>query len=121
MVEAIIEVQILRDGNLDPTGIYYNLSGLPIRTWFAIYIDGVKYDRFRTNNQGALEGTLSPIPFEYFNYLISLGGFKFTITDNSSILLRSTGILAGISDIVEDTDNEGLPNIGFHQIDLRYD
>ena len=117
MVEAIIEVQILRDGNLDPTGIYYNLSGLPIRTWFGIYIDGVRHYRFRTNNQGALQGTLSPIPSEYFDYLISLGGFKFTIRD----FITESGIIAGISDIVEDTDNEGLPNVGFHEIDLRYD
>ena len=119
MVEAIIEVQILRDGNLNPTGIYYNLSGLPIRTWFGIYIDGVIYDRFRTNNQGALEGTLSPIPSEYYDYLISLGGFKFTIRDSNYV--PTSGIIAGISDIVGDTDNEGLPNIGYHEIDLRYD
>lgn len=119
MVEAIIEVQILRDGNLDPTGIYYNLSGLPVRTWFGIYIDNVRYYRFKTNNQGALEGTISPIPSDIFDYLISLGGFKFTIRDNST--LPTTGKIAGISDIVEDTDNEGLPNIGHHEIDLRYD
>jgi hypothetical protein len=117
MVEAIIEVRILRDGNLNPTGMYYNLSGLPVRTWFAIYIDNVQYARFRTNNQGVLEGTLSPIPSEYYDYLISLGGFKYTIRD----FTITSGIIAGISDIVEDTDNEGLPNIGFHEIDLRYD
>lgn len=117
MVETVIEVQVLRDGNLNPTGIYYNLSGLPIRTWFAIYLDGVKYYRFRTNNQGSLSGTLDPVPSEYHDYLISLGGFKFTIKDFKA----TTGIIAGISDVVEDTDNEGLPNIGSHEIDLRYD
>lgn len=119
MVEAIIEVQILRDGNLDPTGIYYNLSGLPVRTWFGIYINGVRYNRFRTNNQGVLQGTLSPIPSEYFDYLISLGGFKNTIRDSNN--LPTSGRIAGIADVVEDTDNEGLPNIGSHEIDLRYD
>ena len=119
MVEAIIEVQILRDGNLNPIGIYYNLSGLPVRTWFGIYIDGVRHYRFRTNNQGSLEGTLSPIPPEYYDYLISLGGFKFTIRDAENI--PDSGIIAGISDVVEDTDNEGLPNVGTHEIDLRYD
>ena len=119
MVETIIEVQILRDGNLDPTGIYYNISGLPTRTWFGIYVDDILYDRFRTNNQGALQGTLSPIPSEYFDYLISLGGFKFTIRDSNYV--ATSGSIAGIADTVEDTDNEGLPNIGSHKIDLRYD
>ena len=119
MVEAIIEVWVLRDEYLDPTGIYYNLSGLRTRAWLGIYIDGVRVERFRTNNQGGLEGTLSPIPSEYYDYLISLGGFKNTIRDAEYV--PDSGIIAGISDIVEDTDNEGLPNIGAHEIDLRYD
>ena len=119
MAEVIIEVQILRDGNLDPTGIYYNLSGLKVRAWLGIYIDGVQVHRFRTDNQGALEGTLSPIPSEYHDYLISLGGFKNTIRLASYV--PETGKIAGISDIVEDTDDEGLSNIGYHEIDLRYE
>ena len=119
MVEVIIEVQVLRDGNLDPTGIEYNLSSLKKNSWLGVFIGGVRVVRFRTNNQGNVSGVLDPVPFESYDYLISVGGFKFTIRDSNYIV--ETGIIAGISDIVEDTDNEGLPNIGSHEIDLRYD
>lgn len=118
MIEVIIEVKILRDVDLIPIGIEYNLSGLKARAWLGVFINDVEVFRFRTNSQGALGGSINPVPSEFHNDLISLGDFKFTIRDSNYV--AQTGIIAGISDVVEDTDNEGLPNIGEHKIDLRY-
>ena len=119
MSEVIIDVQVLRDEYLDPTGIEYSLTGLKIRSWLGIYVGENRVARLRTNNQGEVSGTLSPVPSEYHDYLISLGGFKHTIRLDEYV--NDTGIIAGISDEVEDTDNDGLPNVGYHELTLRYE
>ena len=116
--EALIEVKIFKDENLIATRIEYNITGLKIRSWLGLFINDVEVARFRTNNQGEISGDLEPIPEEYHIHLMSLGGFMYMIRLKDYI--AETGVLAGISNTVEDTDNESLPNVGDHNIELRY-
>ena len=119
MSEVLIDVRIFRDIDLIPTSIEYNIIGLKKNTWLGVFVNDIRVFRFRTNQNGEASGTISPVPTEYHNDLISLGDFINTI--RLTTYVAESGVIAGISDVVEDTDNEGLPNIGAHEINLRYD
>lgn len=111
MVEAIIEVQILRDGNLDPTGIYYNIIGFSRNIWLALFVNTINVKRFKTNNNGELNGIIDPVPSEYFTVLETLGGFTAWYRDSS--VIPQIGLIVGL----KTTDEFNTINI----IELRYD
>lgn len=122
MSEVIVEAFIIRDPQDEtrtPQSIDWSVIGLPRRTWFGLYLGETRIFRFRTDNDGNASGSESPVPEEYHIYLLSVGGFKFSIRLSNYIPVSD--IIAGYKDIVEDTDNEGLPNIGTHELTLRYE
>ena len=128
MYETIIDIKILRnkviideeEENYEwiPTGVEYNVIGLKKNRWLGLFINDIEILRFRTNVNGERSGSEDMVPIEFHNNLIALGDFKFSIRKASYVPV--SGVIAGNRVVVEDTDNEGLPNIGEHSIELRY-
>jgi hypothetical protein len=122
MAPASISFNTTYDVDGEPTRVDFNLVNMGVRVWYAIWVNGVKGDRFRTNNQGDVTGFQDPVPSEYINPLIAIGGFSTSWADETRI--PPTGVVAGVTAVVEDSDNDGptiVPNVGTWTIEVRYD
>lgn len=122
MPAASISVIITKDINDKVIKIDYDLINVGKNQWFALWINDTKIKRFRTNNFGNLIGSQNTIPVEYIIPMLALGSFSTRWSDDTRI--PSTGIIAGQTVIVEDSDNEGIeivPNVGTWALDVRYD
>lgn len=119
MSQAIIEIKILRDNDLNPIGVEYNIRGLKPNSWLGIFLNDIEVFRFKTNVNGEKIGSINTIPQEFHNNLIALGDFRNTY--RLSEYVPESGIIAGIGAYVGFfPDDGGLLNVGQHNIDLRY-
>jgi hypothetical protein len=119
MAAATLSVVLARDDTGKAIRMDYSLTGLPARTWFAIFLNDIKIIRFRTDVNGERIGSLSSIPPEYQDILYFLGGFKATINNPPT-----SGVIIGQLEVVEDTFNDGVeefPTTGTFSFELRYD
>jgi len=119
---ASISFNTTYDVDGEPIRVDFDLVNMGVRVWYAIWINDVKADRFRTDNQGNVTGFQDPVPIEYINPLLAIGSFSTSWSDESRI--PATGVVAGVAAVVEDTFGDGaieFPNVGTWTIELRYD
>ena len=114
---ATLDVTFERDITGKATRMDYSLIGFPGNTWFAIYLNDIETDRFRTNVSGERIGYLASIPPAYDLALTCVGGIHAKWGDNNN--LPSSGVIFGSEVIVEDEENPSRD--GTWSLELRYD
>lgn len=111
-----VNIKIIKDENDIAQSIEYNLTGFSKNIWLGIYVNGNRFVKFRTNTVGKAIGILDTLPDSFNIPLKSLGNFNAKIKNPPT-----SGIIAGQTTVIEDSDNEGLDNVGTWSIDVRYD
>lgn len=115
-----LDVTFTRDIDGKAIRMDYSLIGFPVRTWFAIFLNDVKTDRFRTNTSGEAVGYLEGIPSEYDIALTCVGDMS-GMWEN----MPTSGVIFGqINEIfveLDDDDGENQDRVGAWTLDVRFD
>lgn len=117
MVVSTLDVTFERDGTGKATRMDYSLIGFPSQTWFAIFLNEIKTDRFKTNVSGQIVGYLDAIPSEYDVALTCVGNFHAKWGDSNN--LPQSGVVFGTESEIEDIVD--IARDGVWSLEVRYD